>query len=61
VYHLVPQESLIDANALEDLNLSLKCNLKKNVRESELEDHKCAQCVIGMAKRALTHEHPFYL
>jgi hypothetical protein len=29
--------------------------------ESELEDHKWAQCVQGMAKRGLTHELPFYL
>jgi hypothetical protein len=61
VYDLVPQESPIDANALEALSLSLKCNLKQSVRESELEDHKCVQCMLGMAKRALTHEHPFYL
>jgi hypothetical protein len=24
---------------------------------SDLEDQKCAQCVLGMAKRALTYEH----
>jgi hypothetical protein len=61
VYHLVPQESPMDENALETLNLLLECNLKQSVWESELEDHKWAQCVQGMAKRDLTHELPFYL
>jgi hypothetical protein len=31
VYHLVPQESPMDANALGTLNLSLECNLKQGV------------------------------
>jgi hypothetical protein len=31
VYHLVPQESPMDANALRTLNLSLECNLKQRV------------------------------
>jgi hypothetical protein len=31
VYHLVPQESPNDANALGTLNLSLECNLKQRV------------------------------
>jgi hypothetical protein len=31
VYHLVPQESPMDANALEALNLSLECNLKQGL------------------------------
>jgi hypothetical protein len=51
----------MDANALEALNHSLECNLKQEVCEFELEDHKCAQCMLGMAKRALTHELHFYL
>jgi hypothetical protein len=51
----------MDANALGTLNLSLECNLKQRVWESELEDHKWAQCMQGMAKLALTHELPFYL
>jgi hypothetical protein len=29
----------MDANALGTLNLSLECNLKQRVCESELEDH----------------------
>jgi hypothetical protein len=57
----VPQESPMDANALGTLNLSLECNLKQRVWESELEDHNWAQCMQEMAKRALTHELPFYL
>jgi hypothetical protein len=61
VYHLVPQGSPIDANALGTLNLSIECNSKQRVCESELEDHKYAQYVLGMAERALTQEHPFYL
>jgi hypothetical protein len=61
VYHLVPQESPMDANSLGALNLSLECNLKQGVWENEWEDHKWAQSVQGMAKRALTHELPFYL
>jgi hypothetical protein len=31
VYHLVPQESPNDANALGTLNLSQECNLKQRV------------------------------
>jgi hypothetical protein len=31
VYHLVPQESPMDANALGALNLSLECNPKQRV------------------------------
>jgi hypothetical protein len=31
VYHLVPQESPMGANALGTLNLSLECNLKQRV------------------------------
>jgi hypothetical protein len=31
VYHLVPQRSPIDANALGTLNLSLECNPKQRV------------------------------
>jgi hypothetical protein len=51
----------MDANALGTLNLSLECNLKQGVWENEWKDHKWAQYVQGMAKRALTHELPFYL
>jgi hypothetical protein len=51
----------MDANALEALNHSLECDLKQQVWECELEDHKWAQYVLGMAKRDLTHELHFYL
>jgi hypothetical protein len=57
----VPQKITMDANALEPLNHSLECNLKQRVWEFELEDHKWAQCVLGTAKGALTHELHFYL
>jgi hypothetical protein len=40
----------MDANALEALNHSLECNLKQRVWEFELNEHKWAKCVLGMAK-----------
>jgi hypothetical protein len=55
------QKIIMDANALEPLNHSLECNLKQRVREFELEDHKWAQWMLGMVKRAITHELHFYL
>jgi hypothetical protein len=61
MYHLVPQKITKDANALHLLNHSLECDLKQQVWEFELEDHKWAQCMLGVAKRALTHELHFYL
>jgi hypothetical protein len=51
----------MDISALGPLNHSLECNLKQRVWEFKLEDHKWAQCVLWMAKRALTHELLFYL
>jgi hypothetical protein len=50
--------SLEDVNTL---NHPLNAIPKQCVWVRELEDYKCAQCMLGMAKITAIHEHHFYL